>query len=404
MNKRRKYRITRPNKLLYIILGGIVSLFTIVIKKQKIISTLPKNLKGPFIVVGNHTSFYDFVYMIRALYPRRINFVVARKYFHFHFFNLVMKISHAIPKSLYQPDLSTVTSMYDVLKQDGIIGVYPEGQIGIHGVTIENGESIAKFVKKVEVTVVRVLTGGAYFVDTPWSKCNRKGKIESNVDIVLTIDQIKELSVKEISEIIQESIYRDNFEWQSTTGNKYIGKNLASGLENLLYVCPKCDEEYTINTNGDYIICENCGSSAKFCTDGHLLWKDKRYFNHIGEWNEFQIKHEEKMIKEDFELSEKVELAMIKESGVGIEVIGEGEFIVSRYEYTYQGTIRDEVVKFKFSTNRIKYIPIDAGMNFQIYDRNKLYEFRPENPKWCAKISTICEAMSMNNIKEIKNI
>ncbi|UKI15051.1 MAG: hypothetical protein L6V85_03580 [Clostridiales bacterium] len=39
-----------------------------------------KGVKGPYLIVGNHTSPIDFLYFTAGVYPKPINFVVAEKY------------------------------------------------------------------------------------------------------------------------------------------------------------------------------------------------------------------------------------------------------------------------------------------------------------------------------------
>lgn len=408
MTKKRptKYKVKRPSIILYVILGGLLSLYAAIFKKHKVASELPKGLKPPFIIVCNHTSFFDFVYSARAFYPKRVNFVVARKYFHFPGLHWVLKMAHAIPKSLYQADISTITSMFDIIKQGGIVGLYPEGQISIHGITIDIGEAIAKFIKKSGVPVVSLLTGGAYFTNPPWSKTSRKGTIESHIKLVLTKEQTKELSEDEIKDIIQQSIYIDNYEWQQARGYFYKGKNLAEGLENVLYRCPCCRKEYTITTEGNLIVCENCGIKAGFHEDGHLHWEYEKHFRHLGEWHTWQLEQEKMVVASDdkFTITEPVELAMLKTKGTGVEIVGKGLFTANRSAYIYTGTLHGQEVTLSYHTVGIRYLPFDTGRNFQIYDKNLLYEFRPANPKWCMKIANICECLyESNKNKDLRN-
>lgn len=386
-------RATRPGIIVYIILGGIVSLYAKVFKKQQLHRSYT-SIKPPFILIGNHSSFFDFIYAIRAFYPRRINFVVARKYFHICGLRQIMKISHSIPKSLFQNDLSAIRAMFDILKQGGIVGIYPEGQIAAHGISIQNSEAIAKFVKKAGVPLVSILTGGGYFCNPPWTKLQRRGAVKSSISIALTAAQVENLGVNEISSVIKQNIFMNNFQWQRANNAKYSGKNLAQGLENLLYICPCCKNEFTISTKGDYVFCENCSASARFCEDGHLLWQDKNYFNHIGQWYLWQIEIENNNImqSENFSVSEPVILAMLKLSGCGIEPVGQGVFTADKKNYTYKGTLHGENVTLTFSS-ALRAMPYDTGSNFQIYDKNLLYEFRPANPKFCVKIANICECL-----------
>ncbi len=395
--KRERYSFKRPPRVFYLLLAGLVALYAAFIKGQKIETTIKGKVEPPFIIIGNHTSFYDFVYSVRAFYPHRINFVVARKYFHFPWLGGLLKTAQAIPKSLYQPDMGSVMGMLDIIRQGGIVAIYPEGQIATHGVTLENGDATAKFIKKAGVPVARILTEGAYLMDPPWGKAHRSGAVESKVDLILTREQIETSDIATLAKIIDDSLSFDTFEWQRKTGNLYTGKNLAHGLENMLYICPHCRSEFTLYTEDDRIRCDRCKTETIYGKDGHLHWKEKPYFLHIGKWCLWQTEQEKNRILEsaDYLVTEPVELAMLKQAGKGIEAVGRGSWSASREGYTYQGTLRGESVKLFFPAFKTRYFPFDPGQNFQIYDKNLLYEFRPENPVFCAKAASICDGLSV---------
>jgi 1-acyl-sn-glycerol-3-phosphate acyltransferase len=386
-------RVKRPGAVRYVLLGGIVAFYAAAFKRQKLVSRLPEGVKPPFIIVGNHTSFYDFVYAVRAFFPKRINFVVARKYFHFKGLGWVMKTARAIPKSLYQNDTGTIMKMFDILKQGGIVGIYPEGQISINGISIENSGAIAKFVKKAGVPVVSILTGGSYFCNPPWAKSVRKGRVESKVDLILTKAQVQSLSVNEILEKIRESIYHNSYAWQKVAGYVYRGEDLAHGLENILYICPDCGEEYTFTARGDTVRCKSCGLEARYGEDGHLRWDGQSRFEHVGDWQIWQIEQETAHIAGDdgFSISEPVRLSMLKRSGKGVETVGSGAFTADRDAYTYTGTQYGKDVTLTFPAAAIRYLPFDSGKSFHLYHNDLMYEFIPENPVFCMKIANICE-------------
>ena len=393
--KRTKSGTRRPGRLVYIVLGGLLYVYAAAFKKHRVVNELPDWLKPPFLIVGNHSSFYDFVYTVRALYPQRISFVVARKYFHYAGLGWLMKTARAIPKSLFQTDTGTIMAMFNILRQGGVVGIFPEGQISISGRTDENAETLAKFVKRAGVPVVRILTGGAYFCNPPWSKNARRGRVESTVSLVLTKEQVKELSLDAVMDRISQSIDIDNFAWQDATGSLYRGKDLALGLENVLYICPRCHQEYTMTAQGSMIRCRNCGSGALYGENGHLRWSGESHFGHVGDWLRWQLAREKASVadNDEFTVSEPVDLAMLKSEGKGTEVVGRGLFTAERGTYVYDGTLRGQEVKLSFATAGIRRMPFDSGRNFQIYKNDLLYEFRPENPVWCMKIANICEGL-----------
>lgn len=388
-----KRRIKRPGRIRYVLLGGIVAAYAAAVKRHRLVSRLPEGVKPPFIIVGNHTSFYDFVYAVRAFFPVRINFVVARKYFHFKGLGWVMKTARAIPKSLYQNDTGTIMKMFDVLKQGGVVGIYPEGQISINGISIENSGAIAKFVKKAGVPVVSILTGGSYFCNPPWALSARKGRVESSVKLVLTKEQVAALPVAEILEKIRGSIYHDSYAWQRAAGYVYRGDDLARGLENILYICPDCGREYTFEARGDAVICWGCGLKARYGEDGHLRWEGESRFEHVGDWQIWQIEKETEKIaaNADFSVSEPVRLAMLKTEGRGVETVGAGTFTADRDNYTYTGTQYGKDVTLVFPTSSIRSLPFDSGRSFHLYHKDLMYEFVPDNPVFCMKIANICE-------------
>ncbi|MDO9629945.1 MAG: hypothetical protein Q7I99_08580 [Acholeplasmataceae bacterium] len=57
----------RPNIILNIVLGFLVKIFAY-LKGQRIIKKC--RIKGPAIILSNHTSFYDFIYTSAAMYRK----------------------------------------------------------------------------------------------------------------------------------------------------------------------------------------------------------------------------------------------------------------------------------------------------------------------------------------------
>ena len=154
----KKTSIKRPSAWIYLPLVGLANLYTRFVKKHKFVGKEQlKGLEGePLLIIGNHTSFYDFLYMARILYPHRINFVVAAKYFRFPGLSQILRFARAIPKNLFSADIRTVSRSVSIIKQGGIVGIYPEGQISLGGITLPLPEGIGKLVKHLGVTVVAV--------------------------------------------------------------------------------------------------------------------------------------------------------------------------------------------------------------------------------------------------------
>lgn len=402
-------KIKRPSPWIYLPLVGMANIYTKLVKKHRFYGkeSIKDLVKGPLLVIGNHTSFYDFLYMARILYPHRISFVVAAKYFRFHGLSLVFRLARAIPKNLFSADIRTVARTISIIKQGGIVGIYPEGQISLGGITLPLPDGIGKLVKHLGVPVVMVKTYGGGFVDPPWSNCHRKGIVESHVSVVLTEEQVQTLSLERIDEALKEALAADPYIWQEQNGYKYRGKELTDGLTNILYICPKCHAEFTLTTAGDKLTCTSCGLKVSLQGSGHLCWDDTNdYFEHIGQWYDWEHQEEEKAVlaKEDFCYIVPVELAMYRREGDGIEAVGNGTMTITRERYVYSGTFRGEAVQMEFLTRTTRYVPFDGGRNFQIYADNELHEFRPDPGVKSAKAALIGETMYHLQTKKEDNL
>jgi 1-acyl-sn-glycerol-3-phosphate acyltransferase/DNA-directed RNA polymerase subunit RPC12/RpoP len=391
-------KMKRPSPWIYLPLVGLANIYTRLVKRHRFYGeeAIKDLVKEPLLVIGNHTSFYDFLYMARILYPHRISFVVAAKYFRFHGLSLIFRLGRSIPKNLFSADIRTVARTISIIKQGGIVGIYPEGQISLGGITLPLPDGIGKLVKHLGVPVAMVKTYGAGFVDPPWSNHHRRGIVESHVSVVLSKAQVQTLPLEAIDEALKEALAANQYQWQAKNGYEYRGKELTAGLTNLLYICPNCHEEFTLVTAKEKISCTSCGMNITLRGSGHFKWENtKPYFEHIGEWYEWEHQEEEKAVIEDenFSYTVPVELAMYRREGDGIEAVGSGTMTINREVYIYNGSFRGEATQMEFRTRTTRYVPFDGGRNFQIYADNELHEFRPDPGVKSVKAALIGETM-----------
>lgn len=433
-NKMSKKKTKRPNKAIYYIFGFILTIISFFRRQVRITfkctdgtilegkdaNIMLTQYKPPFIIVGNHHSLYDYVYLVRAFYPHRINFIIARKLYLASKYHFLIKMARAIPKSLFQPDVQTIRQSFDILGNNGILAMYPEGQIIINGITKDMPENSAKLIKKMGLPVFAVRTSGAYFCDSTWRKTLIHGIINVEISIKLTPEQIKSKTVDEIDEIIKQSIYVDNFADQERTGNLYKGQKRAQGLENILYRCPCCGTEFSIQTKKNTISCSNCNMTVLHTEAMHLDWGNRsQYYSHIGEWylDQRAIEKKRQQDEKTFFLEFPVELRILSESYAtladknnsplkkthGIEKAGDGVFTLTANGYSYKGTFFGEHKELFFNPHQIRYIPYTPGSNLQIYVQDVMYAFHPKDSRMCAKIAltieTYFEVLLENSIK-----
>lgn len=88
--------------------------------------------KGPALIALNHQSYFDFICFI-AVCPRHIHFLSAEKFFSNMFWSPLMKLTGQIKVERKEHGKDILhTTIQDHLKNEKIIGIFPEGTRSPH--------------------------------------------------------------------------------------------------------------------------------------------------------------------------------------------------------------------------------------------------------------------------------
>jgi 1-acyl-sn-glycerol-3-phosphate acyltransferase/uncharacterized protein YbaR (Trm112 family) len=359
----------RPNPFLYLPLGFLVKIFAI-IKGQRIM--VKSIIKRPAIILSNHTSFYDFIYTTAAMYPARVNYLGAKKYFHDPLTAIFMKIDRAIPKSLMQVDPKAIRSALKLLQNKGILAIFPEGQISATGTSLQPAYAIAKLIKKASVNVYIVKHKNAYFVNPPWSNKTFRGRVETEKKLIIDKDELEVLTNDEIYKVIVDNLFFSSSNYNKEKRYSYKMQNIAN-LENMIYQCPDCLHEGLVSSH-DRLKCPKCHHELVY--DRFGLLNDTG----IDELYSRQEKRFQKIIDDDpqFFLEAVVKLFSFRNNRL-VEV-GSGNLRLDPIAYTYHGSIDGEAVIKTFNVSKIPTLPSDIGKNVQIYENDQIYQFEFEIP------------------------
>lgn len=118
---------------------------------------------GPYVLIANHQSILD-VMLLHTLPKQNISWIAKLSLFNKPLLGEAIRRFGAIPVDRSQADLSSVKTVLTVLREDGIIGLFPEGT----RVSWEKrGEvlpkaGVASLLSRVNVPIVPILIRGPY--------------------------------------------------------------------------------------------------------------------------------------------------------------------------------------------------------------------------------------------------
>ena len=225
-----KRKIKRPG-IVYLLLGGIWKL--LMFKKYHVKVTFKKDFrkeKGPYLLVSNHASRMDYIFMGVPVYPNRFNFVAGYNEFYRSHLQLVFKMLKVIPKKNFVPDVYTIKEMKRIVREKGKVVIFPEGMNSISGANQPVAIGTGKLIKHLNIPVYYSLIQGGYLTSPKYALDERRGRVDVTYDQLFTLDEIKELSVEEIEDKMNKALFNDDFEWNKIHKYKYNIKD--NGAEN----------------------------------------------------------------------------------------------------------------------------------------------------------------------------
>ena len=391
-----KSSIRKPNGLLYFLVWLLIFPALKIIFRLKVDCSGFRPFKGPVIVVCNHQSYMDFLLAMLTLYPRRLNAVAAQKFFFYRPLDKLLPLMGCIPKNLFDPDPRSIRAIMNVIKRKGSVLLFPEGRCSVDGMYMGMHRSTGKLIKKLGVPVVGCRIEGAYNCMPFWRGGMRAGPVCVIHKNLFTAEETRSVTLDEINAGIDD--FLSGSAERKTQGKPYRlfrGTRLAEGLENILYRCPSCGREFTLETKGDVIRCRVCGNAAAMDKSAKLTPLSGSVAPcSVHDWYKEQAIFESRFLRENEEPTTafRVAVRMPRGGGGGLAIFGRGELRLDRSGWHYNGVLCGKHSDLFFPVETVPAIPFDPNNNFQIYAKGNFYVFTPEeNSCACAKYATLGE-------------
>ena len=388
-------KLKKPG-ILYIILGYVWKL--LFYKKYNINVTYKtdiKKVKGPIILLSNHASRLDYMFTALPLLPKKFNFVAGyNEFFRSHLAG-IFKIMNVIPKKNFTADIYTIKEVTRIIKKKGNIILYPEGMSSISGANQPVAVGTGKFIKHFKLPVYYSLIKGGYLTSPKYDLNERLGRVEVEYDILLTPEEIEKLSATEIEDLINKTLYHDDYAWNKEQKNEYkVGNSVAHNLHHLLYWCPRCGKEFTMKGEFNKIYCTSCNNGATITNTYEMIPFDDTCIipSTQTEWfNKERALAKEEIKDPNFKLTEKVKLGVLPlyknlKNQATSEIVGEGLITLNHDGLTYNGTYNNEVVEMHIGIKELPTYGMCTDLTrFYTFYKGKFIEFYPEGEtveKW----------------------
>ena len=261
--KLRTKRYKRPNKLIYsllvnLVVKGLAKKYGTTFNRYV---DMKKYKNKQFILIGNHASRADYIYASLAVGANiPLNFILGHNEFYRSHLGFIVNLANCIPKKNFVPDILTIRGVKSVLNDGGNICFFPEGMSSISGAQQPVALGTAKFLKHYALPVLMIKIKGGYLTNTKYCLDERPGKTEVDLDELFSPEDLSELSVEEITDILNEKLYHDDYEWNKERQFRYNCNGKPEyHIHQLLFRCPVCGKDFCITDGDGKISCKSCG-------------------------------------------------------------------------------------------------------------------------------------------------
>ena len=356
-----------------------------------------KGVKGPYVVIANHQAQFDFVNLIGAT-CRPLSFVISHAFYSTLPIRKFLDRMGVIPKQQFQTALSDMKRIKSVLDDGRPVVIYPAGLMCEDGVSTPIPQATYKFLKWLGVDVYMARTVGAYFVQPKWGKGLRAGRTYMDIYKLFDQQELAALSLDEIKARTDDALLFDAYREQDACRLRYRGNDLV-GLQNVLYQCPVCKQEFTVSLRNKRTLgCDACGFTAE--ADEYGLFDGE--WRYVSDWSQ-AIRDEVKRQIASGELtawSVETVFRMVDPRKNKFVDVGNGTLTLTADGFRLQGELGGEPLDKRVAIGGIPTLPFAPGKYLDIQEGKTIYRCVPKDGRQVMKAIRMVQAYYELNTKE----
>ncbi len=243
-------------------------------------------VEGPCIVVANHNTDFDSL-LLGISFPKHMYFVASEHIFRKAWLRkLLVFFLDPIPKRKGGADVGTAMQIIRRLRRGSNIALFAEGNKSFYGATCPVHPATGSLVRASGASLLTYRLEGGYFTSPRWAHTLRRGRMRGSAVNVYSPRTLSGMKDAEINRIIARDIDEDAYRRQEGDPVAFKGKKLAEGIQNALYLCPRCHAFDTVTGRDDRVLC-GCGLRVAYTETGYLEGEGLP-FRTLGEWGNWQ--------------------------------------------------------------------------------------------------------------------
>lgn len=381
MEKRSLYR--KPNPLVFhslqLLCRGLCKYYF----RMEITRNELRGSSGRRVLIANHEAAMDFL-TTYAVVPSNTHAVTSRAMMHALPVYPLMKACGIIEKNQFQTSVMDLKRMRAVLDNDGVLLFYPAGLMTESGMSTPIPQATGKSLKWFDADVYVAKVRGTYLSQPKWSRKLRRGRLSLDVYRLATRQELAAMSADEAAALVTEHLSFDAYRYNDAQKIAYENGDHIEGLENVLYQCPACGREYTIEaTEKNTLTCSACGYTVKSDVYGMLTAQNghETIFRYPSDWHA----HIEETVRQhirqrpDYRLETLATILQINEKRHRFEPVGEGLVALEPDCFQIDGTLHGEPFSRRVPTADFPMLPFKPGKCFEIQQGSEIFRIQPQD-------------------------
>lgn len=121
-----------------------------------------KKSKNGALIISNHYSFFDYPLTMFAVLPRKLNIVCSEIPYKSKLLTIGMRFFGGIQANRITKDLSFINKSVDVIKDGGLVQIFPEGRNTDDGTIKPFKHSYIVIAHRANAPIIPIVTDGSY--------------------------------------------------------------------------------------------------------------------------------------------------------------------------------------------------------------------------------------------------